>query len=157
MELHQYRVCNQCNHAHLHGNRIRCGRECRRSSLAWIEGWLGNDTFAFSGEAQLTAPAAINGNGGADTISMTAPVTLNSGAFTNVSGVQSLQLSGASAVTLGADAAAAGIHRRAGRPRGYDIAWVPDKASPVDTVNGFTEVYVDRRGAKGAWEGSSST
>ena len=78
-------------------------------SLAWIEGWLGNDTFAFSAEAQLTAPAAINGNGGADTISMTAPVTLNSGAFTNVSGVQSLQLSGASAVTLGADAAAAGI------------------------------------------------
>ena len=40
---------------------------------------------------------------------MTAPVTLNSGDFTNVSGVQSLQLTGASTVTFGADAAAAGI------------------------------------------------
>ena len=37
--------------------------------------------------------------------------------------------------------------------RAYDIAWVEDKASPVDTVNGFTEVYLDARGAKGAWEG----
>ena len=23
----------------------------------------------------------------------------------------------------------------------YDIAWVADKASPVDTINGFIEVY----------------
>jgi dipeptidyl-peptidase-3 len=37
--------------------------------------------------------------------------------------------------------------------RAYDIAWVEDKASPVDTVNGFTEVYLDARGAKGGWEG----
>jgi dipeptidyl-peptidase-3 len=37
--------------------------------------------------------------------------------------------------------------------KAYDIAWVADQASPVDTVNGFTEVYVDARGAKGAWEG----
>ncbi len=35
----------------------------------------------------------------------------------------------------------------------YDIAWVQDKASPVDTINGFIEVYLDARGAKGAWEG----
>jgi dipeptidyl-peptidase III len=34
----------------------------------------------------------------------------------------------------------------------YDIAWVRDKASPVDTINGFTEVYMDARGAKGSWE-----
>jgi dipeptidyl-peptidase-3 len=34
----------------------------------------------------------------------------------------------------------------------YDIAWVEDKASPVDTINGFTEVYLDARGVKGAWE-----
>jgi dipeptidyl-peptidase-3 len=34
----------------------------------------------------------------------------------------------------------------------YDIAWVRDKASPVDTINGFTEVYLDARGTKGAWE-----
>jgi dipeptidyl-peptidase-3 len=35
----------------------------------------------------------------------------------------------------------------------YDIAWVQDKASPVDTINGFVEVYMDARGIKGAWEG----
>ena len=34
----------------------------------------------------------------------------------------------------------------------YDIAWVGDKASPVDTINNFTEVYLDARGIKGAWE-----
>jgi dipeptidyl-peptidase-3 len=36
--------------------------------------------------------------------------------------------------------------------RDYDIAWVQDKHSPVDTINGFTEVYLDARGMKGAWE-----
>jgi dipeptidyl-peptidase-3 len=35
----------------------------------------------------------------------------------------------------------------------YDIAWVTDKASPVDTINGFVEVYLDPRGIKGSWEG----
>ena len=35
----------------------------------------------------------------------------------------------------------------------YDIAWVKDKESPVDTINGFIEVYLDARGIKGAWEG----
>jgi dipeptidyl-peptidase III len=35
----------------------------------------------------------------------------------------------------------------------YDIAWVQDKASPVDTINGFIEVYLDARSIKGAWEG----
>ncbi len=34
----------------------------------------------------------------------------------------------------------------------YDIAWVQDKDSPVDTINGFVEVYMDARGTKGAWE-----
>jgi dipeptidyl-peptidase-3 len=37
--------------------------------------------------------------------------------------------------------------------RAYDVAWVADRSSPVDTVNGFTEVYLDARGIKGAWEG----
>ena len=35
----------------------------------------------------------------------------------------------------------------------YDIAWVQDKTSPVDTINGFIEVYLDPRGVKGGWEG----
>jgi dipeptidyl-peptidase III len=34
----------------------------------------------------------------------------------------------------------------------YDIAWVQDKESPVDTINGFIEVYLDARGIKGSWE-----
>jgi dipeptidyl-peptidase III len=35
----------------------------------------------------------------------------------------------------------------------YDVAWVRDQESAVDTINGFIEVYMDPRGAKGAWEG----
>jgi dipeptidyl-peptidase-3 len=34
----------------------------------------------------------------------------------------------------------------------YDIAWVNDRDSQVDTINGFVEVYMDPRGTKGAWE-----
>ena len=34
----------------------------------------------------------------------------------------------------------------------YDMAWVADRDSPVDTINGFIEVYLDPRGHKGAWE-----
>ena len=34
----------------------------------------------------------------------------------------------------------------------YDEAWVEDKDSPVDTINGFIENYLDARGVKGAWE-----
>lgn len=34
----------------------------------------------------------------------------------------------------------------------YDVAWVHDRDSPVDTINGFVEVYMDARGVKGAWE-----
>lgn len=35
----------------------------------------------------------------------------------------------------------------------FDVAWVQATDSPVDTMNGFTEVYMDARGIKGAWEG----
>jgi len=34
----------------------------------------------------------------------------------------------------------------------YNIAWVADTASRVDAVNGFTEVYGDPLGYRGAWE-----
>jgi len=34
----------------------------------------------------------------------------------------------------------------------YDIAWVQDQDSYVDTINGFVEVYLDARSIKGAWE-----
>ena len=36
--------------------------------------------------------------------------------------------------------------------KAYDIAWIQDDASPIDTINGFVEVYMDARGTKGAWE-----
>jgi dipeptidyl-peptidase III len=39
-----------------------------------------------------------------------------------------------------------------GDRQAYDIAWVQDKSSPVDTINYFTEVYMDARGIKGSWE-----
>ncbi len=45
---------------------------------------------------------------------------------------------------------------RTGNPvdfRAYNIAWVEDTDSPVDTINGFIEVYLDARGQKGAFEG----
>ena len=35
----------------------------------------------------------------------------------------------------------------------FDIAWVQNRDSSVDTMNGFIEVYMDARGMKGAWEG----
>ncbi len=34
----------------------------------------------------------------------------------------------------------------------YDIAWIHDTDSPVDTINGFIEVHLDPRGVKGSWE-----
>ncbi len=36
--------------------------------------------------------------------------------------------------------------------KAYDIAWVADQNAPIDTVNGFIEVYMDPRGVKGSWE-----
>lgn len=44
---------------------------------------------------------------------------------------------------------------RTGEPidfREYNIAWVADDDSPVDTINGFIEVYLDARGQKAGWE-----
>ena len=35
----------------------------------------------------------------------------------------------------------------------FDIAWVQNHETTVDTMNGFIEVYMDARGIKGAWEG----
>jgi dipeptidyl-peptidase-3 len=35
----------------------------------------------------------------------------------------------------------------------FDIAWVRNLDSTVDTMNGFIEVYLDARGIKGAWQG----
>ena len=42
--------------------------------------------------------------------------------------------------------------RRDGGPRGLRHRVGQDQDSPVDTINGFVEVYMDARGIKGAWE-----
>jgi hypothetical protein len=83
-----------------------------KSSVAaahWIEGTAGNDTFAFVSEAALTALAALYGNGGTDTLSMSAPVTLTDADFAVVHKVQDLQLTGTSTIALGANATSAGL------------------------------------------------
>lgn len=36
--------------------------------------------------------------------------------------------------------------------REYCVAWVADQDSPVDTIQGFVETYMDARGVKGSWE-----
>jgi dipeptidyl-peptidase III len=36
--------------------------------------------------------------------------------------------------------------------RAFNIAWVQDKDSVVDSILGFVEVYLDARGIKGSWE-----
>jgi dipeptidyl-peptidase-3 len=64
------------------------------------------------------------------------------------------------ALPFASDAMAAALRAlvrfyRSGEPddrRQYDIAWVADQASPVDTMMSFIEVYMDARGVKGAWE-----
>jgi hypothetical protein len=79
------------------------------ASAAWFEGTTGNDVFSFVSEAALVAPAALFGNGGSDTIAITAPATLADADFAHAHNILTLLLTGASAVTLGASAAAAGI------------------------------------------------
>jgi hypothetical protein len=79
------------------------------TSATWIEGTSGNDTFMFGSQAALAAAAQIYGNGGVDTILMTAPATLVDTNFVNAHGVQDLQLTGVSTVNLSADSLAAGL------------------------------------------------
>jgi hypothetical protein len=79
------------------------------ASAAWFEGTAGSDVFSFASEAALAAPAVIFGNGGSDTIAMTAPATLADADFAHAHNLLTLALTGASSVTLGASAAAAGI------------------------------------------------
>ncbi len=79
------------------------------ASAAWIEGTSGNNSFSFNNEIAL-APTTIFGNGGVDTILMTAAVTLIDVDFAHVHGVQHLQLTGASSVTFGTNAVSAGIN-----------------------------------------------
>jgi Ca2+-binding RTX toxin-like protein len=101
------------------------------ASAAWIEGTSGNNSFAFNSELAL-APTTIFGNGGIDTIVMSAAVTLIDVDFANVHGVQHLQLTGSSSVTLGADAVNTGINTVS---TGSGATSVTDSAGSALAVN----------------------
>ena len=79
------------------------------TSAAWFEGTASNDVFSFPSEAALVAPTAVFGNGGSDTVAITAPATLVDADFAHAHNILTLLLTGASAVTLGARAAAVGV------------------------------------------------
>jgi hypothetical protein len=103
------------------------------SSGTWIEGTTGKDSFTIASEATLAA-SHVFGNGGADTIvmSQSQPITLVDADFANVKSVQILQLTGASDVTLGADAATAGILTLL---TGSGVTTVTDTAGGTLSVN----------------------
>ena len=80
------------------------------TSAPYIEGTAGNDTFSFASEAAVSAAALINGDGGAtDALKLTAAATLSDADFAHVQAIEILGLTGASSVTLGPNASAAGI------------------------------------------------
>ena len=67
------------------------------------------DTFNFSSAANLGAAATIAGGAGSDVIAVTAAATLTDANFLNATSIETLRLTGASTITLGANAASAGI------------------------------------------------
>jgi Ca2+-binding RTX toxin-like protein len=80
------------------------------SSKTYYEGSSGNDTFNFANQAALVAAGGIYGNAGTNKIALTAATTLNDADFVNIKTIQQLSLTGASTVTLAANALSAGIN-----------------------------------------------
>ena len=72
-------------------------------------GGTGSDTFNFSSAANLLAAVSIAGGAGNDAIAMTAAATLTDANFLNATSIETLRLSGASTITLGANAATIGL------------------------------------------------
>ena len=70
-----------------------------------LTGGSGSDTFNFSSAVNLGAAATIAGGAGSDTIAMTAAATLTDASFLNATSIETLRLTGASTITLGANAA----------------------------------------------------
>jgi hypothetical protein len=79
------------------------------ASAPYYEGTGNADVFSFVSEAALSAAALINGGGGTDTLKITAPATLTDADFAHAQAIEILGLTGASSVTLGSNASAAGI------------------------------------------------
>jgi hypothetical protein len=78
-------------------------------SAADFEGTPGADTFSFASEGALSAAALINGGAATDTVQITGPATLTDADFAHALSIEILRLDGASSVTLGTNASAAGI------------------------------------------------
>jgi autotransporter passenger strand-loop-strand repeat protein len=78
-------------------------------SKAYFEGTPGNDTFNFASEAALSIADLINGGLGTNTVKMTSPVMLTDADFAHFQSIETLGLTGASSVTLGANASADGL------------------------------------------------
>ena len=74
-----------------------------------LTGGTGSDTFNFSSAANLGAATTIAGGAGNDTIQMTAAATLTDASFLHAASIETLGLTGASTITLGANAAGAGL------------------------------------------------
>ena len=73
-----------------------------------ISGTTLGDSFSI-GNATLLGNDTISGGGGIDTLCVNAPASIADKAFARVNGIEVLSLSGASAVTIGSAAQAAGI------------------------------------------------
>lgn len=69
----------------------------------------GDDSLSLSLAADLSAFATVNGGDGADKITFSAGVTIADNNFTKVASVETLALTGANTVSLGANALASGI------------------------------------------------
>jgi hypothetical protein len=103
------------------------------TSGAYIEGTAGNDTFNFATESALSAAALINGAGGAsDRLQLTSAATLSDTDFAHAQAIEILGLTGASSLSLGPNASAAGI---ATVVTGNGVTSITDTNSKALTVN----------------------
>ncbi|RBP07126.1 hypothetical protein DFR50_12956 [Roseiarcus fermentans] len=89
--------------------RVYTATSAGAASAPVTEGTAGNDVFTFASEAALSAAALINGDGGTDTLQLSAATQLSDSDFAHVQAIQTLGLTGASGVTLGANALSAGV------------------------------------------------
>ena len=103
-----------------------------RASASYIEGTPGNDMFNFASAAALVAAAAVDGDGGNDTVRITAAATLTDVDFARLDAIRTLALTGASRLTLGGNAAAAGI---AAVTTGTGATSITDSLTGALTVN----------------------
>jgi hypothetical protein len=74
-----------------------------------LAGGTGGDTFVFGAADGLNTAASIDGGAGSDAIQLNAAAVLTDASFAQATSIEMLTLSGSSTVTLGANAANAGI------------------------------------------------